>query len=263
MPTGRERLLRACYSFLVPLARFVLRSGISYREFSELTRMAFVDVASRDYGKRGRPTNTSRISAMTGIGRKEVRRLRELVARFVNDPRLELSPLSDVLHRWHTDPDYLDANGHPRRLSLQGGSKSFTDLVRECSGDVPVGAVKVELVRCGAVQEDPDGYLRAVRRYVVPEDVDDKLVASMVFSLRGLASTIAYNTDPARVTPPRFERIVQSDPFAPEKKADVRQLLETRLAKFTEEVDDLFAKATEPDPTGERVAIGVFYYEDE
>jgi len=200
---------------------------------------------------------------MTGIGRKEVRRLRELIPSFVRDPRLELSPLSDVLHRWHTDPNYLDESGLPRVLPVHTGSRSFTDLVRACSGDVPVGAVKVELIRCGAVQEDRRGDLRAVRRYVVPEDVDDKLVASMVFSLRGLASTIAFNSDPTRTTPPRFERIVQSDPFAVDQKPEVRRLIEGRLESFTEQVDDLFAKSTIQDPAGERVAIGVFYYEDD
>lgn len=263
MLTGRERILRACYSFLVPLVRFVLRSGISNKEFSELTRMAFVEVARQDYGIRGRPTNISRISAMTGIGRKEVRRVQQLIETFDRDPRLELSPLSDILHRWHTDANYLTENGTPRILTLHTGNRSFAQLVRECAGDVPIGAIKVELVRCGAVREDSFGNVEAVRRYVVPEDVDDKLIASMVFGLRGLASTIAFNSDPMRSGSPRFERIVQSDPIAPDRKEEIRASLEQRLERFTEEVDDLFASSTVSVSSGERVAIGVFYYEDQ
>jgi len=74
----RARLLHACYSFMVPVARFLLRSGISFTEFSEVTRMAFVEVASRDYGLRGTTTNVSRVAALPGISRKEDTGLRRL-----------------------------------------------------------------------------------------------------------------------------------------------------------------------------------------
>ena len=194
----RSRLLRACYSFLVPVARFLLRSGIGFREFAEISRIAFVEVAGTDYGIRGRPTNISRVSAMTGIGRKEVKRVRELRDEYADDPRVELSPLSDLLHHWFTDPNYLDSKGKPKTLAYRSGSNSFTDLVKRCAGDLPAGAIKVELIRCGAVTKDADGYLRAQRRHLVPEAFDEKLMTSMTFGLRGLASTIAFNTNPRR-----------------------------------------------------------------
>src|SRR5690606_20191971 len=138
----------ACYAFMLPVARFLLRSGIGYKEFAEIARVAFVDVASVDYGIRGRPTNYSRISAMTGINRKEVRRLR-LLERPLEGEQC-LSPLADVLHRWHTHPDFLDPSGAPKTLQFQG-ENSFSDLVRIAAGDLPSNAVKVELIRCGAV----------------------------------------------------------------------------------------------------------------
>lgn len=263
MRTGRERVLRACYSFLVPLVRLILRGGISYKEFAKLTRMAFVDVAGQDYGIRGRPTNSSRISAMTGIGRKEVRQMRALISTFDRDPRLELSPLGDVLHRWHTDPKYLSPDGSPRTLSFQTGDGSFADLVRECSRDLPLGAIKVELIRCGAVHEKPDGDLEPLRRYVVPDDVHEQLISSMVFSFRGLASTIAFNTNPTRTSSGRFERIVQSDPISAEDRDLVKKLIRERLEKYTEEIDDLFGTTTTAISSGKRVGVGLFFFEDE
>src|SRR5690606_4456642 len=111
----RSRILQACFSFLVPVARLLLRSGITYREFAEISRVAFVEVASRDYGIRGRQTNMSRASAMTGIGRKEVRRLRLLKHRYDEDLqehlRTQFNPLGDVLHYWFTDSRFLDEHG--------------------------------------------------------------------------------------------------------------------------------------------------------
>ena len=62
---------------LRPIARLLLRGGIGYREFSEISKTAFVQVATKDYGLRGRPTNISRVAVMTGLTRKEVRRIRD------------------------------------------------------------------------------------------------------------------------------------------------------------------------------------------
>jgi hypothetical protein len=251
---------------MLPVARFLLDSGISFREFAEITRIAFVEVAGRHYGIRGRPTNISRVSAMTGIGRKEVRRVRELKAKYDDNPRVELSPLSDVLQRWFTDPDYLDQKRKPRVLAFKGGRNSFVELVRTCAGDVPPGAVKVELMRCGAITEDSNGDLRARRRYVLPATFDARLITSMSFSLRGLTSTIAFNTNPHRTEPLRFDRFVESDPLTAESLHEIRSFLHSRLTEFTEEIDDRLASVTrvrKAPGENRRVGIGVYYYEDE
>ncbi|MBT8088565.1 MAG: hypothetical protein KJO46_11040, partial [Gammaproteobacteria bacterium] len=62
-------LNKALLSILTPLARLCLRYGRGYREFQDLAKAAFVKVASEDYGVHGRPTNASRIAAMTGLTR--------------------------------------------------------------------------------------------------------------------------------------------------------------------------------------------------
>ena len=67
----------AFFVVLKPIARILLRYGIGFREFAEVAKSAFVDVATAEYGIRGRPTNISRVAVMTGLTRKEVRRLRD------------------------------------------------------------------------------------------------------------------------------------------------------------------------------------------
>ncbi len=263
--TVRARLLRACYSFMLPVARFLLRNGVSYREFEHVSRLAFVEVASTEYGLRGRPTNISRVAAMTGIGRKEVSRLRRRSAEYAESPRVDLSPLSDVLHRWHTDPAFLDAKGQPKPLSYQGRRSSFAALVKVCGGDLPPGAVRFELVRCGAVIEKPKRFLQAVRRTVIQSGQDERLISSMVFNLRSLASTIAFNSvDPPRGDLGRIERFCESDPLSEHAIATNRPMLRERIQRFITGIDDMFAdtkpKALE---AGRRVGVGVFYYEDD
>jgi hypothetical protein len=261
----RTNLLRACYSLLIPIARFLLRNGISFREFSEIGRIAFVEVAGKDYGIRGRPTNVSRVSAMTGIGRKEVKRIRELQLQttFPDNPRVDLSPLSDVLHRWFTDPAYLKRDGKPKTLQFRRGRTSFTRLVKESAGDLPAGAIKVELLRCGAVSESFTGKLTPKRRYVVREGLAERLVASMVFGLRALASTIAHNCAHAEEFG-RIERFIESNPLSDAEIAKLKSQVRQRISVFADDMDDFLSESPRSAVTSNRrIGVGVYYYEDD
>jgi hypothetical protein len=260
----RKQLLRACFSFLVPIARFLLRSGISFREFAEISRVAFVKAASEDYGIRGRPTNVSRVAAMTGIARKDVRYLRSLLQDYEEDPRVRLSPLGDVLQYWCTRPGYVDEQGLPLSLPQSAvNGVSFESLVQRSAGDVPSGAIKVELLRLGAVKEDEHGRLAVARREIVPSGVDERLVTSIAFSLRSLATTVAFNTDPKRRVPGRIERFVQSGHLTEEARQSLRGEIRQRVISFTEEMDNLLSTGS-PRASGEgaRIGVGVFFHED-
>lgn len=262
----KDQILGACHSFLIPVARFLLRSGVSYREFSTVCRLAFVKVARDEFGLRGRPTNSSRISAMTGIPRKEVARIRESLGSFRESTKQSLSPLSDVLHRWHTDQRYLNPDGSPVVLPLQGDHVSFAGLVTETAGDVPVGAVRAELIRFGAIAVDDAGRVTALRREIVPDSFDLKLISAVSFSLAALASTIAYNSDPSRTSEGRIERYVQSDELPEHLREALRPVIRERVEQFAREIDDLLAAyagvAGSATAGGSRLAVGIYYAED-
>lgn len=259
----RRCVLQACYSFLVPIARFLLRSGVSFREFAEISRVAFVQVATEDYGIRGRPTNISRVAAMTGIARKDVKRVRGLVDHYIQDPRTHLSPLGDVLQQWCSNPEYLDDDGRPSQIPFAGAERSFERLVQISCGDLPAGALKVELVRVGAVEERDNGLLKVVRREIVPEDIDERLFTSLAFSLKALATTIAYNTDPDRRAPPRVERFVQSGTLTAASRARLHNVIRGRVIDFTEELDQLFSMGEiTTSSEGGRIGVGVYFHDD-
>ena len=259
----RARLLRACYAMMVPIARFLLRSGVGFKEFAEVSRRAFVDVASSDYGLRGRPTNISRVAAMTGIGRKEVKRLREGSDDYDETLGMDPGPLCVVLHRWYSDREYLDRAGRPRALRMQGRGASFENLVRRCTGDIPVGAVKVELIRSGSVREDAKGRLHALSRQMVPADLEEKLITGIVSGVGALASTVAFNTSVNNLGPAgRIQRLCLSEPIAEQSIKAMHPVLRRQIQSFANEMSDLLAQPSETQ-TGRRVGVGVFYYEDD
>ena len=132
-----RQILGAFRIVLKPVARILLRFGIGFREFAEVAKTAFVEVASEDFGIRGRPTNISRVAVMTGLTRKEVRRLRDKIEAGDDTLVVKTTPLWDVLHHWHADKEYADAQGKPLVLPFSGKKKSFSELVRRYGGDIP------------------------------------------------------------------------------------------------------------------------------
>ena len=256
-----NRLMRACYSFMLPIARLLLRSGVGFREFAEISRIAFVEVASRDYGLRGRPTNLSRVAAMTGIPRKQVKEVRN--ARYRDDIQVELGVLAVIMERWYTHKDYLDGEGKPKPLPMQSRHASFASLVKSCAADLPAGAVRVELIRFGSAEEDAKGRLHPVRRGILPDELEDKLVTAMVFGLRALASTVAFNTSAERPRAAgRIERFCISDSITEEAIGAMHDSLRERIQTFADQAEDLLAQP-ERAVGGRRIGVGVFYYEDD
>ena len=122
----QRQILGALLLVLRPLARALLKAGVGYREFAEISKTAFVEIATRDYGLRGRPTNISRVAVMTGLTRKEVRRLRDKTESGQETLVVRSTPMSIILHRWYTDEEFLTSKGEPRQLPFEGQSSSFT-----------------------------------------------------------------------------------------------------------------------------------------
>jgi len=151
-----NKLNNVFFAFLQPLARIFLRFGKGYREFSELSKAAFVVVAAEDYGVHGRPTNVSRIAAMTGLTRKEVSRIRKRIDEHKATATDRGTPLQEVISAWRSVAEFLDANGEPAILPLTGKRGSFRSLIRQFAGDIPEGAMRKELHRIGVVRNTGD-----------------------------------------------------------------------------------------------------------
>jgi hypothetical protein len=265
------RMLNAVYACLLPVARLLLRAGITYRQFDVVAKRAFVSEAQSDSDARGRRTNTSRVAVKTGLSRKEVRRIRESISDAASselgNATDQSGPPARVLHAWHADARFLDSEGHPRTLHFQDDEGGFSALVRAVAGDVPPGAVRAELRRAGAVVELDDGSLQAVKRYYVPGDVDEKAITVISGLLFPMAAGIAHNANPARTVGGFIQRFAFSDSLNPQSQFEFRQWSRIQATRFIESMDDWLAEHESEDGVPEDAAdrttsgIGVFYYE--
>src|SRR5689334_8290342 len=125
-------VMAATRQWLRPLVHVLIRCGITWREFAEVARTAYVEVATTQFGKRGRPTNVSRTAILTGLSRREVRTQRERIDKAPEALRGYVTKASLVLTAWNLEPEFLDGAGKPALLPLVGDGASFTSLLRRC-----------------------------------------------------------------------------------------------------------------------------------
>ena len=262
----QKQVLDAFFVVLRPIAKILLRYGIGFREFAEIAKSAFVDVATSEYGLRGRPTNMSRVAVMTGLTRKEVRRLRDKLERGEHSVVPKTTPLWDVLHNWHRDPEFQDKNGGPASLPFRGSEKSFEKLVRKFGGDIPAGAMRAELKRVGAVSESDDGELTAISNGFRPEGDQEILINSLMHLAYPALSTIGHNLDPNRPGGAWAQRVAFSRDIESSDSPTVRRICRDRIDAFSQAIDDSFLgyeNAAKEKSKKNTVAVGVYYFEDD
>ncbi len=265
----QRQILDALLVALRPLARALLRAGIGYREFAEMSKTAFVDIATRDYGLRGRPTNISRVAVMTGLTRKEVRRIRDKFA--AGDPTvlLKSTPMEVILHRWYSEQEYLTDEGVPKVLDFDGNAGSFSDLVRRFGGDIPPGAMRTELKRINAIEETEDGRLQVLKRNVSGLDVHDRLITGLAKVVYPAALTLAHNTKSNDAADTWVHRSTSTKYVRENDFSRIRRISSDRLAEFVESIDDLFVayetlyESDRSTTSSRAVGIGVFYFEED
>lgn len=230
-------LRNACRALLRPIASILLRAGMTWREFSELSKSVFVSVATDEFGIRGRPTNVSRVSILTGISRKEIKRQRELLEAAVPADVSKTTDATRILSGWYQDASFTDGDGHPLPLSLDGPSPSFKTLFDIYGGDTPAQTMVKELVAAGSAEIDMSGLLVARRRYHMPASLDLGNLRFFGNNLFDHAQTLRNNIAD-NGSPKRFEGFAVDTQMDPECAQEFREFIDRKGQQFLEEVDD-------------------------
>ena len=138
----KSRTVAALERLLRPVARLLIRNNFSFRDFNEVAKLVFVDEASKLYGIRGRPTNTSRIAVLVGLTRREVARLRK-VAGIEELPLDYLTIVEQLARIWPRN----QAMGERYFQIPMEGAGSLVALIEKIKKDVPTTVIVKELAR--------------------------------------------------------------------------------------------------------------------
>jgi len=260
MEASSNSALKALRVLFRPIARMLLRAGINWKELAEVCKATYVEVATEDFGIRGRPTNVSRVAILTGFTRREVRRLRQLLENETPQSFERLNYASRVLSGWYTDGDFTGEDGAPMPLPVSGAGASFESLCARYSGDVPATTMQKELRHVGAVAEAADGRLIARTRYYMPAHMDPQQMLRSGSVLADIGSTVAYNLHRGPRDPSRFERRAHNTNIPESDIPAFRQFIEQEGQAFLEKVDAWLTDHDDNTSDGTRVRLGLGAY---
>lgn len=269
MPVLKDQVIRSCRHVLKPLARFLIRHGVSWSEFAEVGKDAYVDAARDEYGIDGRPTNNSRVAMLTGLSRREVARVRDRLIEGEEDPDLRAgNRLSRVLTGWHMDPEFTDVDGQPKELPAEGEGGSLSSLLKRYAGDLPHGAVRKELQQRGLIEELAGDRVRVLKRDYVYSNLDPDIVRQMGVALHDHAATLDHNLNEERAAAARFEGIADNAMTSPKALEAFQELVASKGLSFLEEVDAWLAEhqvddAGKANPRTVRMGVGVYLIYDD
>ncbi|VTZ48911.1 conserved hypothetical protein [Methylocella tundrae] len=264
-PPSADRLHAPIARLLRPLVRLFIRSGMTFPGLVDLLRELYVNVAEYDFALPDKEQTDSRVSLLTGIHRKEVRRLRGAGAPISATPAA-VSRASRIIARWLAAPEFTDSEGRPLALARaadQGCAEpSFEALVASVTRDVRPRAVLDEWLDRKLVEIDADGRIVLAESAFVPQGGSDQ---QLYYFGRNLHDHVAAAVANVLGEGPRFlERAVHydglSDGLAESLEKRSREIAVAALQEANREAHAACAQ----DPGGRhRWIMGVYIYRDE
>lgn len=264
-PTLPPSLLNALRRVMRPLVRLMLRKGITYTVFVDLLKDVFVDVAVREFRLDDKPSSDSRISLLTGVHRKDVRRLRHDSDATPAALPENITLGAQLVTVWTNSRPFCKRVGQALalpRLASAGGEASFDALVAKVSTDIRARVVLDEWLRLGVVRVDEQDCVHLEAQAFLPQKGFDEKAAYLGHNLHDHASAAVHDlTSEGR---PYFERSVHYDALAPASVEALREAvasegMETLLA-FSRLAADLEKRDLSSLDPRQRITIGLYFY---
>jgi hypothetical protein len=252
---------------LQPLARLMIDHGLQLPSLVDLLKKALVDEAARTYGLADKGSSDTRISLLTGVHRKDVRRLRSAPeAPVLRTPMVPIA--ASVVARWISEPRFLNADQMARPLARTPsrglvGEADFPALVAEVSRDVGARAVLDELVRLGVVELREDGFVVLKTDGFIPHEGRGESFHFLASNVAEHLAAAVHNLAPDRVAPPKLEQSAFAEDLSGPQVAELQQLARRMWSKSLQQFLQTATLAwqhrdTEPGPKY-RVRFGVYF----
>jgi len=268
MTDQKNQVLHAAIvRILRPLIYILIRNGISYGTFADLAKWLFVDVAKREFAIEARKQSVSRVSVITGLNRKEVKRMFELPVPDDQASSERYNRAARVIAGWRRDKMFRDDEGNPADVAVSGEGATFQALVKKYSGDMPFRAVLDELIRVGAASQTKDGRVHLIARAYLPAGDDSMKIHILGTDVAQLISSIRHNLEPDN-RGPFYQRKVMYDNLPDEVLPAFRKLSAESAQKLLEKLDGWLSKRDRD--TGRKVkgrdrnvaGLGICYFEE-
>jgi len=276
-------LNRAIQRLLRPLVKLLLSFQITYPVVQEWLKKAMVDVAERDFPLTDKPQTDTRLSLLTGIHRKDIKRLRGNSTTATSDgtsstaaaPEQTSGQAPEVVSLGvqiaaHWMSQWRDDQGQPKVLPFKrqpDESPSFEALVeRVAKKDIRARVVLDEWLRLGAVSEvilDGEPQLQLTPGAFIPsKGLDEKAF----FLGMNLADHIATTSHNLLLDEAKFERCLYYDGLSPESVEELKQLAAEQGMALLTRLNQRALELKQQDQTGShthRINVGLYVFDED
>lgn len=260
-------LVAAIRWMLRPLVRMLIHYQITFPYLSQLLKSLYLEVAERDFPVEGKRLTDSRLSLLTGVHRKDVRRLRyDEESRKPQSGAASLG--AQVIAAWLTLPDYSSSEGEPLplyRLAKQG-EPSFDTLVEQVSKqDLRSRSLLDEWLRQELVHVDEDDRVHLLKEAFLPgEGFEDKTY----FLGHNIHDHLQASTENVMSPqPPHFERAVFYNNLRPESVDELREYTEEQgmelLKAINQKARKLQRKDSGKQTAHQRFRFGAYFFAED
>lgn len=251
-PDG-EALHAALRRLLAPLAKLAVHHGVTHATLDAWLREAFVAEAFDAHPDVPAHRRVSRVSAATGLHRREVQRLLNTRTEAASPPR---SLAAEVFAHWLSDPGFRGRHGAPKTLARTGPAPSFESLAHDVTRDVHPRTLLEELLRLKLVRLDTG---RDVVELVAEGFVPSQDARQM---LGLLSNNVGDHLDAAVANvlgddAPHFEQALFADGLSPASMAEYKTLVTSQWRALTDTLVPALERLLERDlEQGIAVAAG-------
>lgn len=243
-----ESLQLVMIRILTPLVRILLRNGIAYGTFADIARKVYVDVGFEEAARQGQKTTISNVSIITGINRKEVKRLKESIEFDTDRSLKKFNRIVRVLAGWQHDEEFLDPDHEPMDLLLEGEEGSFTRLVRRYSGDMPVVAMLNALRDSGNIRILDNGLIQLVNPNFLPDTDSEQKLNILGIDTAEFIETIDHNIQVSDPADAWFQRKASNINVRCSALPKLKQQIHKKAQLLLEDVDADFSDNETDDP---------------
>lgn len=256
-----EMMLAPLRRLLRPLVRLLIRCGVTFPAACDLLRALYVDTAREELDAASR--TDSRVSLLTGVHRKEIRRQRTLPPDQPPPPLVTRN--GQLLGTWLGSPEFTDEAGAPLALPrsaspAEPAAASFDRLVTSVTRDVRPRAVLDDWLAQGLVVLNAHDQVQLSAAAFLPQPGREEQLFYFARNLQDHLAAAAANVL-AEGAAPFVDRSVHYDGLAPEAAAELERLARAVAQRALLEVNRHALRLATDLPAGSptrRVNFGVY-----
>jgi hypothetical protein len=238
--SARAHLIFSFRKVLRPLVKILIRAGVTFPEFRDVIKGAYVEAAVREGIGREGPVSRERIAVHTAVPQIDV-------DRFIDDPKLLAPPdstnaavIAEVLHLWNTDTNYMGPYGLPLEIDFDKTvGRNLSELIYRADPTADPNVIVDEMIETGfLVRVGKSHYKAGARSYLFSDVLTPQALEYFGRVMTDLATTLEFNMA-VKNEEKRLQRSVVADGGLPDyAMPEFEALIKDRVQALLVEVDD-------------------------